>query len=144
VPEVRKRAAFPVKRIEADVGANPKRSGSILKNRPDFIAADSVWIARVVLISRKCFCDWIKTVKTTRIRTDPKDTRIVLIEGPDKIIAQAVRIVPIVLIDGNSISIKFVETILSSKPHETAPILDDALYVTIGQALFHSDTVEAN
>ena len=115
------------------IGRNPEHSWWILSYIPNDIPELLRFVGQVLkiagIIMGKFPSISIEPVETTSIGSDPECPSRIFEEGPDPIMADAERIIWIVFVNGEAITIVLVKPIVSSKPHEALAVLKMQLTV---------------
>jgi len=65
----------------------------------------------------------MEPIETASIGSHPKCPSGIFKERPDLIVADTERIIRIVLVHGEAVTVVFIEPIVGSKPHETFAVL---------------------
>ena len=79
----------------------------------------------------------IEAVETASKGSDPKYPGRIFKEGPDLIVAYTERVIWIVFVYHEAITIVLVKPIIGSKPHEPLAVLQYAVYGAVGESGFN-------
>ena len=71
----------------------------------------------------------------TQVRPNPDYTILILVECVYDVVTDTLCITRLVLINGETLTVIFIQSIISAKPHKSFTILNNAIDCTLGQSL---------
>lgn len=123
-------------------GSYPERPRSIFINRPYIIVTQTVRIIGIILVLDELFILPDKPVQTVS-GSYPERIRMVFSDRPDIITAQAGGNYRIRLVQGKTVSIILVQSVLGAEPQKTLMILENAGNRTLRKSLLDRDMFES-
>ncbi len=87
---------------------------------------------------------WVISIKATAQSTNPERTKMVFMNCPNPIIAQAVGIIRVVPVSREVLAIVFIQAILCPKPHESVAVLKNGKRTILGETVFHCYVFESD